>query len=319
MLCGSYTKLALGQHSQTINTILLIYILIAKNTLKQFQAPHRYQMEEFIIDLHEVGSSGSGGTYHSRDDKGKRFPQLLVDEGNKTQVKGNLIMAFHGNLEPCGDPASLLIFEFNLTAPNGRRFTKATITITFEDGTGPNSNDPEVYDLGPRGVFALNKATDSKDVTHAVDAAINATPIPAAGGSLGYHWTMSKTVSRTHSAILNGMSRRFKSSGEETTAMWVMEEDPVLGEGVPFFLRTAVVLRHDADECGEFRFFLEIDAAEKKPLFYGKSKPSKMLKPLVLDPKVFAYMKKEGVDTNKLGSLNLESEYVVRMAKALVV
>ena len=81
-------------------------------------------------------------------------------------------------------------------------------------------------------------------------------------------------------------------------------------------LRTAVVLRHDPDEGGEFNFSLEIDAKEAK-LFYGKSKPSKMLKPLVLDPKVFALMNKEGVDTDKLGTLNLESQYKATFAKAL--
>ncbi|KAL6831796.1 ankyrin repeat-containing domain protein [Trichoderma camerunense] len=267
-------------------------------------------MEEFIIDLVQVADVDADGTYHARDDKGKRFPQLLVDDGTKTQVKGKIMTAVHGTLKEGGDPASLLIFEFNVTSFNGRRFKKATITITFEDGKGTSANDPEVYDLSPVGLYTLNKVTNSKDITHAIDAAINANPISAVGGTLGYHWTMSQTTHETHSAMLNGLSRRFKSYGEETTAMWVMTEDPVERAGIPSFLRTVVILRHDKDECGEFRFSLEIDVAENKTLFYGKSKPSRMIKPLVLDPNIIATTQAEGIDIKELGALSLDSETI---------
>jgi len=277
-------------------------------------------MEEFTIDLVEVADDDVEGAYHARGDKGKRLPQLLLDDGEKMQVKGKLMKAVHGTLKKGGDPASLLIFEFNLTTPNGRRFKKATIAITFEDGQGPCANDPEVYDLAPNGQYTLNKETDSKDITHAIDAAINANPVPVLGGNFGYHWTMSKTVQKTHSATLNGMSRIIKLGGEETRAMWVMEEDPVKVTGIPTFLRTVVVLRHDPDDCGEFRFSLEIDATESTLLpFYGKSNQSRMINPFDLDPKVFDSTQMEGVDTKKLGALVLDNEFVVRLAGALTV
>jgi len=238
-------------------------------------------------------------------------------------MKGRLMTAVHGRLESGGDPASLLIFEFYLTTTKGR-FTKSTITVTFEDGSGQSDNDPEVYNLAPSGEYALNKATDSRDVTHGLDATLNANPIPAVGGSLGYHWTMTKAEHRSHSAKLNGMSRRLKIAGEENAAMWVMEEDLDSKEGIPTFLRTVIVLRHDPDECGEFRFSLKIEAMEKREdikFFFSSNKPfvSQMMQPLSLDPKVFVGIKKEGVNPNELGKLCLDNEFIVRLAKILSV
>ena len=269
-------------------------------------------MDEFTIDLEEVVDTG--GSYRSRDGEGKRFPKVLVDEGEKIQVKAKLMSAVHGTLDPAGDPATLLIFEFYLTTSNGRRFKKSTITIAFEDGQGTSASDPEVYKISPEGQFTLNKQTDSKDVTHGVDAAVNG-GTPGVGGNLGYHWTIGKTVSREHSATLNGMSRRLKTYGEETSAVWMMEEDAVKGGGIPTFMRAAVLLRHCESE--EFRFSVEIDTVESK-FFRGHSR-SKMLNSLSIDPKIAATMQKEGVDTTNLGTLELGSECLVRLATALTI
>ncbi|KAI1824957.1 hypothetical protein F4861DRAFT_215998 [Xylaria intraflava] len=272
-------------------------------------------MEEFKIDLYEVANADVDGQYHTRNDKGKRLPQLLVDEGVKTQVKANLMKAIRGTLKDGGDPATLLIFEFYLNTFNGNRFKKASITVTFEDAQGPSANDPEVYEFAPAGSFVLNRETDSRETSHAVDAAVN-----AMGVETGYHWTMTKPTQKTHSATLKGMSRRSKTFGEAETALWVMEEDPVKRAGVPTFLRAAIVLRHDPDECGEFRFQLEIDAVESRNFpFFGKSKPSRMLSPFDLDPKVLVAAEQGGVDTKNLGALALESHTLVTLAQALTV
>ncbi|KAJ8130645.1 hypothetical protein O1611_g2981 [Lasiodiplodia mahajangana] len=254
-------------------------------------------MEEFVIDLYEVAGDDVEGKYHTRNDKGKRLPQLLVDDGIKTQIKAKLMTAIPGTLKEGGDPATLLVFEFNLTTFNGNRFKKATITVTFEDDKGPSANDPEVYEFAPAGSFSLNVETDSKDVTHAIDAAVNAMGVDA-----GYHWTMGQTTKNAHSATLKGMSRRLKTFGEAETVMWVMEEDRIKRVGVPTFLRAAVVLRHDPDAYGEFRFQLEIDALESRNFpFFGRSSLSRMLKPFDLNPQVLASAEKEGVDAKNLG------------------
>ena len=269
-------------------------------------------MEELTIDLQEVGDTG--GAYRSRDENGKRFPKVLVDSGRKTQVKAKLMLAVHGTLEPGGDPASLLIFEFYMTTSNGRRFKNSTITVKFEDGEGPSQYDPAVYQISPQGEFTINKQTDSKDVTHAVDAAVNG-GVPAGGCSIGYHWTMSGTMNREHSATLNGMSRRLKTHGDETSVVWEMQEDSVKGEELPTFLRAAVLTRHYESE--EFRFLVEVATVENKP-FFG-SCTSKMVNPLSVDPKITASVKKEGVDSNYLGNVDLGNEYLVKLTTALTI
>ena len=269
-------------------------------------------MEEFTINLEEVGEAG--GSYRSRDKEGRRFPTVLVDHGTKKQVKAKLMIAVHGTLEPDNGPASLLVFEFYLTPYSGRRFKKSTITIKFEDCQGPSASDPEVYRISPDGTFALNKKTDSKNVTHAIDTAING-GIASVEGSLGYHWTMGRTINQEHSASLNGMSRRLKTYGEETSAVWVIEEDSAEQKGIPPFLRTAVLLRHM--ESKGFRFSLEIDTVEDK-FFYG-CMTSRMMNPLGIDPKIIATIEKEGVDNTNLGSLDLGSESLVKLATALTI
>ncbi|KAI1122611.1 hypothetical protein F5Y10DRAFT_253764 [Nemania abortiva] len=273
-------------------------------------------MEEFIIDLFEIPDHGVDAQFRNRNDKGQNLPQVLIDEGNRWQAKAKLMSGIHGTLRQGGDPASLLIFEFDLTH-HDTQFKSATIKITFEDGTGPSAFDPEVYNISPRGFCALDRKTDSKEVTHGADAAINANPISAIGLNLAYHWTMSGNTQKSHFATLNGMSRRVKGTGEETRAMWVMKEDPVEHGGIPTFLRTAVVLRHDPNDCCEFRFSLEIDAQESKSFFYGKSKQSRMHNPYELDPKILAAAKMEGVNTEEIAAIPLDAEFIVRMARDL--
>lgn len=272
-------------------------------------------MEDLTIDLYEVADSGAGGTFRGKGDRNV-YPKLLMDGGEKKQVKAKLVRVIPGTFDEDGDPAALLVFEFYFYMPSGRRFKHSLITITFEDEKGPSSLDPEVYRISPEGRFAINKEKDSKDVSHGVDAAVN-------GGVLGfnldvgYHWKMERKVERDHSGTLHGMSRRFKTFGEETSAVWELEEDPVKNEGIPSFLRTAVLLRLD-DESDKFQFTVEIETRESK-LFWGSKTSSRKINPFSIDPTSITVAKKEKVDTANLGEVELSSQYVVKLATPITV
>jgi hypothetical protein len=272
--------------------------------------------EEFVINLSEVAPGAVVSGYKNRKDGGQKLPQVIVNHSDaKSQLKGKLMRAVHGKLTPDGDAASLLIFEFDLTTPGNHRFKRATVRIYFEDSEQDSENDPQVHKIVPQGMHHLNKHTDTKDITQGVDVAINANPVPAAGFNLGYSWSMSETKTKTSCALLNGMTDSIGTDKEETIAIWVMEEEKGAQQGIPTFLRTAVLLRHEAEEPRKFNIDLEIDALESSRL-YGKSRIAKTLQPMWLDPTVF-----QGVvdDPASLDEVDLSSESVIRIAKALAV
>ncbi|KAK1240308.1 hypothetical protein MKX08_007750 [Trichoderma sp. CBMAI-0020] len=206
-------------------------------------------MDELIIDLSELADSGLGGAFRGKGDR-NIYLKVLMDSGEKKQVKAKLIRVIPGTIDEDGDPAALLIFEFHFHMPSGRRFKHTLITVTFEDEKSPSILDPEVYRIFPEGRYALDKVTNSKDVSHAVDAAVNG-GVAGASLELGYHWKMDRNIEKEHLGTLRGLSRRFKTYGEETSAVWEIEEDPVKEEGIPTFLRSAVILRLD-DESDKF-------------------------------------------------------------------
>jgi len=309
--------------------------------------------EEFVVNLVEVADPSAIGGYRNRGDGGAVLPQTLLNVRSDTQVKGTLVNAIHGTLIPKGRPASLLIFEFDLTAPIGTRFTEAIVRLVFEDNEGQSTNDPEIHKFSPKGVFALNKEIDTRDVTHGVDAALNANPFPAAGLNLGYHWMMSRTKKKPHFARLNGTTDSTQRDREATIAIWTINEDPKTKE-IPTFLKTAVVLRHNpygADETSrKFNVMLEIVTREKSGIWRaGVTKLEKMHKPMMLNPDVWedTTVKELGLEKLKakeaapeelgpekpkveeaddlvleklkanLGGMDLDSQFLVRIAQVL--
>lgn len=186
-----------------------------------------------------------------------------MDSGEKKQVKVKLVRVIPGTFDEDGDLAALLVFEFHFHMPSDRRSKHTLITVTFEDEKGPSILDPEVYRISPEGRYALDKVTNSKDASHAVGAVVNG----GASVELGYHWKMDQSIEKEHSGTLRGLSRRFKIYGEETSAVWEIEEDPVKEEGIPTFLRTALILRLD-DESDKFQFTVEIETRESKLFFW---------------------------------------------------
>ncbi|KAL7896113.1 hypothetical protein HDV63DRAFT_414474 [Trichoderma sp. SZMC 28014] len=271
-------------------------------------------MDELTIDLSEVADSDAGGTFRGKGDR-NFYPKLLIDSGEKKQVKAKLVRVIPGTFDEGSDPAALLVFEFHFHMPSGRRFKHSLITVTFEDEDGPSGLDPEVHRISPEGRYALDKVTISKDVSHAIDATVNG-GVDFAGMELGYHWKMHQKVENEHSGTLRGLSRRLKTYGEETSAIWEIEEDPVAKEGIPTFLRTAIVLRLD-DGSGRFHFTVEIETRENKLLFFGSKSSSRMVDPFNIDPESIPLAKKENIDTANLREADLSSQCVVKLATSL--
>ncbi|KAF7919272.1 hypothetical protein EAE99_008574 [Botrytis elliptica] len=215
-------------------------------------------MDQFEVTLYPQGEDGSG--FRTKNEKGKTLRRTLVDRGDILVMKAFITGITHGKLKAQDDDyATLLVFEFCFVSEkSSRRFIHATITLTFEDADGNKELNPEVYRIAPEGQIALNKTTTTRRVTFGANAGINA-GISGASGNLGMNWEMKEEQTRDHFTRLSGRTRLLgREYGPEDSAIWSLEEskDKNKKDGIPSFLRTAVLLRRQDDV--PFRFKLKV-------------------------------------------------------------
>jgi hypothetical protein len=212
-------------------------------------------MEPVEILLLEEGDPNSG--FRTKNVPGDKARAVLIDRGDALTLRAALVSVTHGDFTPNGDAATLLIFEFNfLSVKSARRFTSGKIILTFEDASGNVKNRPEVSAIAPAGSFAINKSTSTRDVHQTFNASIKGN-VAGAGGDLGYVWDTSKVEETQHATTLVGMKRLFADFGKDNGVIWTLEEDKVKKQGIPSFLRAAVLLRRKDDV--PFRFTISVD------------------------------------------------------------
>ncbi|PMD53608.1 uncharacterized protein K444DRAFT_618802 [Hyaloscypha bicolor E] len=212
-------------------------------------------MEPVEILLLEEGDPNSG--FRTKNVPGDKARAVLIDRGDALTLRAALVSVTHGDFTPNGDAATLLIFEFNfLSVKSARRFTSGMIILTFEDASGNVKNRPEVSAIAPAGSFAINKSTSTRDVHQTFNASIKGNAA-GAGGDLGYVWDTSKVEETQHATTLVGMKRLFADFGKDNGVIWTLEEDKVKKQGIPSFLRAAVLLRRKDDV--PFRFTISVD------------------------------------------------------------
>ena len=205
-----------------------------------------------------------------------------------TIVRANIISITHGTMSPGGDPATLLVFEFCFSMQRSGRLTGYSITISFEDSGGDVDLRPKVYRIAPKGVFALNKTQVIRDIKESgnVQAKVDSSSF---GAGSDYAWEMGETKGKEHFARLVGLTKIIKGVGMDDAAEWSLEEDNALAkkEGVPAFLRTAVLLRRKADVPFSLliKIWSEVDFKTSLHAFSGRKKVDKM-DPIQVDPGV---------------------------------
>ncbi|KAF2658951.1 hypothetical protein K491DRAFT_713194 [Lophiostoma macrostomum CBS 122681] len=203
-------------------------------------------MESHDILLLEEGDPNSG--FRTKNAPNEKARSVLVDEGNALVLRAALISVTHGDFTIGGDAATLLIFEFNYLSMKGsRRFTSGKIKLRFDNAKGDVKNRPIVDKIAPTGAFSINKTTSRRDIHQVLNAGINGEAI-GIGPELGYLWETNVTKEKEHATRLAGVQRMLsEGSGRDDTVVWTLEEDPVRKQGIPSFLRSAVLLRRRAD------------------------------------------------------------------------
>jgi hypothetical protein len=274
------------------------------------------------VFLLEEGDSNSG--FRTKNAPGDEARRVLVDRGQSMVLRAALVSVTHGDFTPDKDAASLLIFEFNFLARGGRRFTSADITLTFHDESGNVKNRPEVWAIAPEGHHSINKTVSVKDVKQGFNAGLSG-GAAGVGAELGYVWETNQTKSTEHATTLKGVKRLLEVDwGRDNSVVWSLEEDHKKKQGIPSFLRAAVLLRRRDDVPFSFTIAVDsgADAGGKFRRLLGREKPD-TVDPVQLDEQTdledlgIATLNPDTVDLTTMKDLDLAKHADVVLATPL--
>ncbi|ETS78895.1 hypothetical protein PFICI_08748 [Pestalotiopsis fici W106-1] len=276
------------------------------------------------IVLLEEGDPNSG--FRTQNLPGDKARSVLIDEGKALILKATLVSVTHGSYTEDGDPATLLVFEFTfISVERARRFSSATITLTFDDASENLRNRPEVVAISPSGQFAINKTTSSRDLKQSVNAGLNGTVL-GVGGEVGYTWETSKVEEKSHATTLIGLKRVVGGWGKDNRVIFKLDEDEITKEGIPSFLRTAVLLKRRDDV--PFRFTIEVDTGvdfgSKIRRLFGRKNPD-AIDPVELDDETdleelgITTLDPNKVDLDNMRDLNIKEQADVIIATLIQV
>ena len=242
-------------------------------------------MADTIIYLLPEGDAGSAFRVKNAPDQ--KFRAILIDRGETLICKSTISDVVHGTLTPDDDLATLLILEFRFvsTGKSSMRFISSTITLTFEDANENTKDDPIVYRVAPEGVHTLNKTTTSKQIKQSLKLGLTS-GITGVGGNVGYQWEMQGTKAHERWTSLTGVKRTLREFGDDNAVIWSMGENENKKDGIPSFLRTAVVLRRNDDTAFSFTIKVdtEVDFVSEVKRLLGLEKAD-VVDPVKIDPR----------------------------------
>jgi hypothetical protein len=225
--------------------------------------------EELDILLQAVGDDGA--EYRNRNDGDEIEREVVIDRGEDIFVGCELLPVIHGQMDPeSAVPASLVVFDFHFQGnARKKRFLSAHISVVFADEQSPGNPqfDPVVREVsfaptGAGGRHSIIPTMRQKEVRRAVN-------LSGGGGAFGVEikggtsYEVTETVKTYDSAILEARKRVLgRAVGKKNTAEWVLLENESLHDGIPPFMRVAVLLERQSaeDEPRRFKGTISIDA-----------------------------------------------------------
>ncbi|KAL2850247.1 hypothetical protein BJY01DRAFT_245558 [Aspergillus pseudoustus] len=235
----------------------------------------------FTVQLVPEGDQNSEFRLRNEYEGQVERPEIL-DYGTNLNVQGSLVEVIHGTLTADGELATLIIMDFRFTTLSPpRRFRKATISVRFEDGESSDATPPEVLHISPDGAFAMNRSTTTAENEYGVHAVTGAGFSGLASLSLGVDWKLTESTTKTHQATLKGL-RMVVGRGRppKNAARWVLHENSEAEDGIPSYLRCAIIVRRKSTR--PFLGFVQVHAsADYKYLF---EKRSGGIDPILFEP-----------------------------------
>jgi hypothetical protein len=258
----------------------------------------------------EMGPSDEGdeqSTYRTQNDSSRPHQRMnVVERKGSVEIRCTAVDVVHGSLEPGGDPATLLVYDFRFDPrKRARRIVEAHMSFTYVSADSAVATDPVVLKIAPKGRMTLVHTTQKETTIHGGKA-------NAGGGALGVtlggsvKWEKSVSHETNDATIVVGsidlVGRNF---GASNGASWTLLENKSVETGVPAFVRTAVLLRR-ADDDTEFHATFKIrayaDLWSSLEKVFGRTPKDD---PLLYDPSLPPTNKLRKYDVDNLGNIDL--------------
>jgi len=245
------------------------------------------EASQFVIPIFPVGDDDSA--FRLRNTPGGEMQRPhVIQYGTDLAVHADIFNIKHGTFTPGGDPATLIVIDFQFVGSesHGRRIRKALIDVRFAPWDQPvgSENDPEVSSIAPFGFFAWNPLTGEEEKKLSFNVSASTGGLGNFGIGLG--WETTKKVKKEKRTTLFGTMRieGERDYGAQNTAKWTVSENEIESHGIPSHLRTAILVKPKGKE--KFRAVIEVDA-EVDILYGAKKRIDKFFGKHVVDPVYF--------------------------------
>lgn len=226
-------------------------------------------MVSFTIPLNPEGDDSA---YRLRPEyEGQVEQPNMIDYGTSLHVQADLVEVVHGNMFQGKDLATLIIVDFRFTSTDAsRRFRFAEIIYKFRDSDISDADPPRVHQIAPDGEFSMNRTETTQQLTRGANATAGSGFGPA-NVSLGLTWNLVETETKVDQARLTGFKKVFeRNRAPPQTAWWSLHENPNDRNGIPNFMRAAILLKRNTNN--RFRSTLTIKAkADMRYKFQDRS------------------------------------------------
>ncbi|KAI1129179.1 hypothetical protein F5Y10DRAFT_238741 [Nemania abortiva] len=224
------------------------------------------------ITLFENGDEGSN--FRTQNDPSAPFQRSnIVERRGAIDIRCTSTDIIHGHLKNGEGPATLIVYEFQFDPrKKARRIATVDIKISF---TSEGDGELEVLKISPRGRMALECTSQQETIT--IGGQANA-GVDVLGAELGSDWTWEKVVSRetTDATTVFGSIDLpdYRNYGPPSAASWTLLENQSLKNGVPAYLKTAVLLSRKQENegfCGTFEIKTQVDLISRVSRLFGRT------------------------------------------------
>lgn len=205
-------------------------------------------MTSFDVALFLEGDGPSDFRFRPRNEPlspWERRSVLASRSSSSLVVKVKLALAVHGKLSN-GDPASLIIVDFDfISMSTPRRFKYAMVEFVFKPEK-PGSTCPKLRSIAPSQYYYIQPTKRKVEETHSIGASISA-GIPGASASARFTWDMTEESKDSVQAVVASTMSASCGFGDPDSATWVLRENTATKTGIPTRLQVAMLLERDKE------------------------------------------------------------------------
>ncbi|KAF2967459.1 hypothetical protein GQX73_g6087 [Xylaria multiplex] len=224
----------------------------------------------YEIPLFDIGVDGAGFRI---DNDGNELQRPAIDQYKDSDINGNR--------------GVLLVIDFQfLSNTRKHRFKRVEITVAFARNDDPvgSPNEPIVRQLSPAGTFGMDETTQTQEGKIEVHGSLDVGWSPATLGLGSSFERMNTTNTKTY-AILNGMAWiEGRNKAPKNAAIWDLQENSTLGNGVPAYLRAAILLELPDDARFRAEITMQADVGTFHRAVKRKVGAKTGLAPVYFDP-----------------------------------